>query len=149
MKKILAASLFLMAMAPALALAYGYDDYGEKIQSSYSDVATGGPVLFASGTVQFVGITISSPAPLGYIAFYRSTSTTFTSEIATQTKVDCSYQSVNTGPDFVPLFGMENTSYSYVSRFGACNATIWFTWPDPTTANTATTGLGYFGTTTR
>lgn len=143
MKKLF--SLLALALLLPLAKARA-DDYGARIISSHSDVATGAsqagtPVILASGTIQLIGVTISSPAPNGMIVIYRSTSPTFASNIATQTRVDCNYQSVNTNPAFVPMFNMENDSYTYIQKIGACGATVWFTYPEWALSNP----VGYLG----
>src|SRR3990167_6297539 len=112
--------------------------------SSWSVSDSRGPVMFSSGTIQFVGVTIYSPAVAGYISFYRSTSSVFTNDIATQTMIACNWSSVNTNPVFIPLFYMSNSSFTYVQRNQACNATIWFKWPD-LSSNPVKVGLPWNG----
>jgi len=115
----------------ALAFAVAMPAFADDTISSHSAVATAGPVLFSSAAVRFLGINISSPAPNGQIVIFRSTESTFTQFIATQTKVDCNYQAVNTNPATIDLFKITNTSYTYVNRIGACDATIFFTYATP------------------
>lgn len=98
--------------------------------SSYTDAATAGPVLFTSASVQFVGVTISSPSDggIGYIAFYRSTSAAFTANLATQTLINTSFLQTG-GPVYIPLFEMKNDSYTYFSKVGLADVTIWLRYP--------------------
>src|SRR3990167_1542427 len=100
-------------------------DYGAKIQSSHSESATAGPVMFTSAPFQGVAVTISSPAPGGMIVIHRSTSPTFNALIATQTKVNCGWPNAH-GPETVLLHEIENTSYTFVNRVGNCVATIFY-----------------------
>lgn len=134
MRKILFAALFLL---PA-GLLHAFD-YGQKVQSSQSEVATGLnlPVMISSAPIQFTAVTVSSPAQNGLIVLYKSTGSTFTADIATWTKVDCSYQAINTNPVTLPLFDIEHTSYTFMQVVGNCARTMWFRWipPFPEPAN--------------
>ncbi len=95
--------------------------------SSYTEVATPGPILFTSATIQFVGVMIGSPSvnANGFISIFRSTSNVFTNNIATQTLFSTDYLSVNDGPIFIPLFEMKNTSFTYISKAGNAKVTYW------------------------
>lgn len=106
--------------------------------SSYTDVTTPGPILFTSATIQFVGITVnpSSATGTGYVALYRSTTPVFTSDIATQTLVNTAYQSYLQAPIFIPLFEMKNTSYTFLSKTGNAQVTLWIRCVPPTKART-------------
>lgn len=106
------------------------EDWNNIPISSYTDAASGGAVLFTSQTVQFVGITVSSPSPNAVLAIFRSTSSIFTPDVATQTLVNMDYQAVNTNPNFVPMFEMRNASYTYINKVGAGKITIWFRCPN-------------------
>lgn len=125
MKKISAilALLFLIPLSKARADIF---DYGNRIISSYSEVATPGIVLMSSGAIYLTAVTISTPAANGKIVFFRSNREAFMSDIATQTVVDCSHVTSNGNNQSVPLFNVLNDSYTYVRRIGNCGATIWY-----------------------
>lgn len=96
-------------------------------RSSFTAAATVGPMMFSSQTVQIVGVTVSTNSANGRITFYRSTSAIFTPDIATQTWVNTSNAPLNT---FIPLFDMRNSSYTYMSKEGTAEVTIWLHCPD-------------------
>ena len=98
--------------------------------SSYTDVGTGGPIQFSSTPIQFVGITVSSPSPNGYIAIYRSTSASFTADVGTQTLIGTDYSPIFSGIVYYPLFETRNTSYTYISKVGTAKVTYWFKCPN-------------------
>lgn len=134
MKKIVLL-LGMLALFPAVKGHAEPFDFGGKVASSFSDVATNGPVMFASGTIRFVGAIISSGSSNGVIAIYRSTASVFTADLSTQTRINCSFSAINTNPNTVDFYGMENDSYTYVQRVGGCEATLFFTFPDYTRSN--------------
>lgn len=124
MKKILL-SIFGFFACTSISHAIMAEEFNYVPYSSFTDAATAGPILFTSATIKFVGITVSSPAPNGYIALFRSTSPTFLSDQATQTVVGMDHSP--SGPDvFIPLFLTTNSSYTYISKSGTGQATIWF-----------------------
>lgn len=125
MKKTLLAILGLLSLGGG-AHAASPVDWNYIPISSYTDVATAGTIMFSSSPIQFVGITISSPAPNSYVAFYRSTTPVFTAEIATQTLVVTNWASFNNSPVFIPMFEMKNTSYTFISKVGNAQVTYWF-----------------------
>src|SRR5437868_184923 len=86
--------------------------------SSFTDVATPGPIMFTSATIQFVSIIISSTAPNSYLAFYRSTSSAFTANLDTQVLINTDYQTYSNGPTYVPLEDIRNSSFTYFSKVG-------------------------------
>ncbi len=135
MRKILLAVLLMLPLGILDAF-----DYGQKIASSQSDVATGLnlPVLISSAAINFEAVTLSSPAPNSLIVFYKSTTSVFTTNLATWTKVNCDYQTVNTNPAAVPFFDMETSSpgaaYTYMQVIGNCSRTLWFRWISPLTS---------------
>lgn len=108
------------------------DDFNYIPYSSYTEVGTGGTVMLTSATVQFAGITISSPAPNSYIAIFRSTTPVFTANIASQAVICTDYYAPNTGPTFVDMFDMKNTSYTYINKVGTAKIIYWFRCPPPT-----------------
>ena len=122
MKKLFVA--IALAFIPALSHA-GIEADNYIPISSYSDVATPDVVMFTSASVKFIGVQISSPAANGYLVFYRSTTSVFTANLATQTLILTDYLPYNQGSVFVPLFEMENTSYTFMSKVGAARLTIW------------------------
>lgn len=128
MKKLFLAAIFLLPTG----LLHAFD-YGQKINSSHSDVATGSnlPVMISSANINFEAVTISSPAAGSMVVFYRSTGSTFTADLATWTKVNCDYQTVNTNPVTIPLFDMESSSYTFMQVIGACSRTVWFRFISP------------------
>lgn len=141
MKKIMAVLgiLFLLGGISAKARADGFD-FGGKVISTFSDVATGAsqsgtPVMLASGTIRFIATVISSGASNGSITIYRTTSSVFTADISTQIRYSCGFLTTNTNPNPIDMFGMENDSYTFIQRIGACEATLFFTFPDYTRSN--------------
>lgn len=142
MQKFFVTILALVFLVAAKAHSETWSDY-ENINSSFSDQATNGPVLVSTIPLRWVSVTLSSPAANGYIAFYRSTGTIFDSTIASQTVIPCNWQSVNTTPAPIDMWGLLNTSSTWVSRFGNCTATLFFTWPEFPGANEGNTqGFG-------
>jgi len=126
MKKLLAilGLLFLTASVKAATP----EEWNYIPMSSWTNVATGGPILFTSATIQFVGVTISSPsAPAGgKIIIYRSTSAAFTLDIATQTTISTEFNTFAAESNhFIPLFEMKNTSYTYLNKIGDAEVTYW------------------------
>ncbi len=116
--------------------------------SSYTEVATPGPIFFASGTIQIIGVTISSPAPNSGLSFFRSTTSVFTTDIATQTLIASDYLTLNNSPTFIPMFEMQNDSYTYLSHYGNSKLTIWLRCPRKTSAlggYNVCPGLSYTG----
>lgn len=134
MKKFLILFGFALLISSTKAHADGFD-FGGKVVSSFSDVATVGPVMLASGTIRFIACEISSGASNGSITIYRSTSPNFTPDISTQTRMSCAFQVTNTNPNPIDLYGMENDSYTFVQRVGNCEAVLWFTFPDYSRSN--------------
>ena len=104
-------------------------DWNDIPNSSYTDVGSPNAIMFSSCPIMFVGVTISSPTPNGGIAFFRSTSPTFTSDITTQTFIGSFYNPNQLADTFVPLFNMKNTSYTYITKPGTAKVTIWFKCP--------------------
>lgn len=98
--------------------------------SSYTDVATNGPMLFSSAAVQIVGITIASPTAFvseSYVAFYRSTSPAFMAhEASTQILVATNYVGNSI---YIPLFETINSSYTYMSKLGNAKVIFWLRYP--------------------
>lgn len=103
--------------------------------SSYSDVSTNGNMMFSSASVQFVGITISSPAPSSFLAIYRSTSASWTPDISTQVFIWTDYAGNNGGPQYVDLFGMRNDSYTHINKAGGAKVILWIQCPRPRLKN--------------
>ena len=101
--------------------------WNDTPNSSYTDVASGGTIMFSSCPVQFVGVWIDSPTLIvqSQIVFYRSTSATFTPDITTQTYVNTEARD----PYFKSLFDMKNTSYTYINKVGGAKVTYWFKCP--------------------
>ena len=116
--------------------------------SSYTDVGSGGNIMFSSCPTQFVGVTIASPSANGFIAFYRSTTSIWTPDLSTQTIIGTDYNPFNQSTIFVPLFDMRNTSYTHINKVGVAKVTYWFkcTKENSSAANTGLCpGLGYSG----
>ena len=125
MKKILLALAILGVSSTGRAITPA--EYAYVPSSSYSIVATDGPILFTSAPIQFVGVTVSSPVLGGFMAFFKSTSSAFTADISTWTVVRTEFNIMNAGPNnHTPLFDMRNTSYTYINKVGAAETTIWF-----------------------
>lgn len=112
-------------------------DFGARPISSFTAVATLGPVMFSSGTIEFIGIVVSSPSSVAGgndnpgVIVYRSTTSSFTNDIATQTRVDTAYTLLNAGGIFIPMFDLTNDSYTYVQITGNAKITTYFKCPDP------------------
>ncbi len=104
-------------------------DWNYIPSSSYTEVGTSGPIFFSSGTIQIIGVTISSPASNSWIAFFRSTTPVLTTDIATQTLISTDYLGSNNSATFIPMFEMQNDSYTYLSHFGNSKLTIWLRCP--------------------
>lgn len=99
-------------------------DFNYISYSSYSDVATPGTILFSSSPWQLVGLVISSGAANGSITFYRSTTSVFTADIATQTVIGTDYVTFNTTPGQMDMYGIRNDSYTYINKQGAAKVTM-------------------------
>lgn len=127
MKKLFLAALGIVSFW-AQAHAITLEEFNYIPVSSFTDASTPGPIMFTSATIQFVGVTVASPSANGYIAFYRSTSPVFTADIATQTVVGTDDLPANSDV-FVPLFEMKNTSYTFLSKVGNAQVTLWFRCP--------------------
>ena len=122
MKKILL-TLAVLALGP---FAYAAVPSGNEIPlSSFSATSQPAPFLFSSATIQLVGVTITSPAANGKLIIYFSTSSNYFSAIATKTIVNLSYQVNSVGNQFVPLFDIRNTSFTYLQKIGDALTTIW------------------------
>ena len=123
MKKIIALFIFLFACD----LAYAFD-YGQKINSSFSDVSTGGglPVMVSSAPIQFVAITISSGVLNGLVSLYKSTSPTWTTDIGTWTRVNCHDPKDYSLHDIEFTGGTSTFTYTYLQVSGNCERTIYF-----------------------
>lgn len=144
MKKLLFA--FGLLFVSSLAKADSPSEWNYIPITSYTEVATPGPVMFTSATIQFVGVSISSPAPGSSLVIFRSTSAVWTSDISTQTSFSTSYLDLNNAPSFIPLFEMKNTSYTYINKIGTAKITLWFRCPKRRdTEPGLCPGLGYFG----
>lgn len=131
MRKIFAVFALLAAVAFAAPSVVRANDYGAKIQSSYSDVANLVPVMIASAPISLVAIMVSSPAAGGNITIYRSTSATFTTDITTMVTVNCDYNIASLGVMDIPFFDIESSSYTYMIKNGACKTTVLFRWIAP------------------
>lgn len=123
MKRLILAILFFGIAGKLHAISQ--DEFNYIPITSYTEASTPGTILFTSASVNFVGVTIASPSANAYIAIFRSTSPTFTADIATQTIIGADYQSINTGGDFIPLMEMQNDSYTYINKSGPSKMTIW------------------------
>lgn len=122
MKKLLLAILFFTAVK---AHAVVQEEFNYIPVASYTEITTPGTVLFTSASINFVGVTVASGAPNAYLAIFRSTSATFTADIATQTLIGADFFNTNYGTNFVPLFEMQNDSYTYINKSGNAKMTIW------------------------
>ena len=122
MKKILL-TLAVLALGP---FAFAAAPSGNEIPlSSFSVTGQPAPFLFSSATIQLVGVTITSPAANGKLIVYFSTSANYFAAITTKTIVNLSYQNNYVGNQFVPLFDIRNTSYTYLQKIGDAITTIW------------------------
>lgn len=104
----------------------GLSEDNYPVKSSYTEVATPGPVMFSTGPTKFEAILISSPAPNSHFAIFRSTIPWLISNLATQTLVSTSYTNANQAPVVIPLFGITNTSYTFISKVGTAKVTLFF-----------------------
>lgn len=127
MKKVLLAVAAILVMG-APALAFVAEEYNRVALSSYTDAQTfqGGPVMFSSAPITFEAINVASAVPNSYITIWRSTTPTFTNDLATQTVI-------NTGPvtpgafmQPVPLYNITNTSYTFIQKVGQAQVTIFY-----------------------
>lgn len=100
------------------------DNYLTK--SSYTEAETPGPVMFSTGPTRFEAIVISSPAPNSHFVIFRSTIPWMISNLATQTLVSTSYSNFNQAPVAIPLFGITNSSYTFISKVGTAKVTLFF-----------------------
>ena len=121
MKKLLLTALFSIVGSTAYSASFA-----EVPVTSFTDVATNGAMMFSSAPIRFIAVTISTPSDNGYIAFFRSTSPVFTANITTQTKINTNFAPGNSYPQTVPLYDMYNDSYTYFSKFGNAEVTLWF-----------------------
>jgi len=126
MKKIIFALSFLMG---GVLHASGLPEWNYIPRSSYTEVASGGAVLFSSGPIQFVAITVSSASANSYVAIFRSTSATFTADITTQIAIATDAQSIMT-TNYIPLYDMLNTSYTYINKVGPSKLIYWIRCPN-------------------
>lgn len=123
MKKIILALAVLFTGA----LAFAESPWAYPPRSVFFNTASGGPVLFSSASISFIGVTISSPTAAGKIIIYRSTSATFTLDIQTQTIINTQFTDNSGGVNqVIPLYNMTNTSYTYINRTSAAEGTLWF-----------------------
>lgn len=129
MKKLLFLIPFLIITK---AFAFNEKDWAYIPISSYVAEATLGPVFFSSGPIQFIGVTVSSPAPNAWMTIFRSTSPVYYSKIATQTIIPADFPPSSPPSGFVPLHEMQNDSYTYISRNGTAKYTIWLRCPRKT-----------------
>ena len=128
MKKLLVVLAILLFSKSAQAIMP--EEFNFVPHTSYTEVATPGTILFTSATINWVGITIDSPSALGtggLIAIQRSTSATFTPNlITTMTKIITDLTMTQTYPAFIPLFELQNTSYTYLTKVGIASVNYWF-----------------------
>lgn len=102
----------------------GLPEWDYPPSSSYTAGATPGPIIFSSVPYRFLAIVVSSQATGSSVAFFRSTSATFLPTLATQTLVSTEL-SLNGPPVlYVPLYGMTNTSFTYINKIGEGKITI-------------------------
>src|SRR3990167_1958095 len=128
-----------------LSLASEYDN----VVTSQSASPTPGFVLLSSASIRFLGANHSYATTSSTAGFALARSTTSTYDplvIATQTIVNCNNITSNSGTMTVDLFGITNTSYTFINRFGNCDATLFFTFPFGTLeTNNVVPGLPYSG----
>lgn len=142
-------ALGVLTLLSGIARAGTPEEWNYIPYSSFSITATPGTVLFTSATIQFVAITISSPAIGSSITIFRSTSPTFTADITTQAFINTDY-SYMTGSIHLPLYEMKNTSYTYINKVGGAITTIWLRCVPPTKSRNGLcpglSGTGQYGT---
>lgn len=119
--------LIFAMLAVSKAHAFNATDWNYIPMSTYTELATAGAVSFASGPIQFAGVTVGSPAANSYLVLFRSTSAVFTPDIATQTLITTDWSS--NFPTFIPMFEMQNDSYTYWSKLGNAKLTLWIRCP--------------------
>ena len=111
----------------------GMEEYNYPPSSSYTEAATLGPVVFSTGAIRWIAILISSPAPSSSVALFRTTSPFITVGLNTQALVTTDYPYTSQSPVTVPLWGIENSSYTLVNKIGAAKITYFFTMIGPST----------------
>jgi hypothetical protein len=116
MKKLIL-SLFVLTITSPL-----FAGFRDMRVSSYTDIDTSGPIMFSSAPMQFIAITISTPAPNSFVSFFRSTSPVFNAFLTTQTKVNTWNGNVN----YIPMYDMYNESYTFMNKVGNAEITIWY-----------------------
>jgi hypothetical protein len=120
MKKLLLIASLLFSVNSVHAT-YGTVTNYEQTFTTYTEASAAGPVMFSSAPIRFLAVSPSTASPNGYLAIFRSTSPTFTADIATQTLIPLY------GNPEVPrmLFDMTNTSYTFINKVGVGGITIW------------------------
>lgn len=131
MKKLFLSLLAILALSKIAGAVSTPDEWNYIPYSSYTDVATTGNMMFSSAPIQFVGITVSSPALGSFLAIYRSTTPVWTPDISTQAFISTDYVGLNGGPQFIDLFDMKNTSYTHINKSGNAKIIIWIHCPKP------------------
>lgn len=123
-KKGMMALFLMLAFAGFSSAASKYDE--GVTYTSHTAAATAGTILFTSATVRFIGVTVSSSAENSRIAFFRSTRSILTPDIASQTVVNTGFNTQNTGNNFSPLWDMENSSFTLINKLGTAEVTYFF-----------------------
>lgn len=128
MKKLFLSLFAFLALAGYVKA--GTEDWNNVAITSYTEASTVGPVLFTSATIQWVAVTISSPAPNSYLAIYRSTSASFTADITTQALISTGASDLTgDGAMTIPLYEMRNTSFTYWNKSGNAKLILWYRYP--------------------
>lgn len=120
MKKLLFLGLLFLT---AKSYAFNPKDWDYIPGSSYTEAGSGLQLL-SSGTIQMIGVTISSPGANSYVSFFRSTSASPTPDMSTQALISTDYNNPQM-PTFIPLFEAQNDSYTYVNKVGNAKLTYW------------------------
>lgn len=125
MKKLFLAFLLLFALNH-LAHALMPEEFAYIPTSSFTDVDTAGNMMFSSAPIRFIGVTISSPGTNNSsLTIYRSTNPAWSKDTSTQVFIATDFLNVNSGPIFVDLFGITNTSYTHINKNGTAKLIIW------------------------
>lgn len=98
----------------------------EYTHSSFTNVATAGPIMFTSHTIQWVGVGISSGVPGSFVSFFRSTGPTFTPDLSTMTIIRTETSPLVAHMEFVELPEIRNSSYTFINKVGTAELTYFY-----------------------